>query len=78
MTKCVRHIRGRGEAAKPILATAPPADRQAKQRGVQIAEGNGTKIKHTTHKPLFQTVLQNPFSLLCYKEHDSFVPLQHK
>lgn len=62
----------RGKQLKPSLLG------QARQRGMQVAGGIGTKIKHTTYKPLFQTVLPNHFSLLVYKEDDSFIPAQHK
>lgn len=74
---CDTHVGG-VKQPKPSLLQLHQQTGKPNKRGMQIAEGNGTKIKHTTHKPLFQTVLQNLFSLLCYKEHDSFVPPQHK
>lgn len=65
------HMEGGKQLKTPLLG-------QARQRGMQVTGGTGTKIKHTTDKPLFQTVLQNHFSLLFYKDDDSFIPAQHK
>lgn len=56
---CDTHV-GRVKQPKPSLLQLHQQTGKANKGGVQIAEGNGTKIKHTVPKSA-----QKLFSLLC-------------